>query len=283
MANPRMPQVTDSTSNLPTNGAQQEELLKLASSLACQSKYCLSTLQDIEERPISTPPVRLQHFSSGGMMITTVGLRGEVNGTLQEVAADARHLLGHLGLSTNDAAAIQSLTPRKAVAGTEADTQEGELFLAGLIEEIDCDGQVIAREDAASVARADALRLKVLIGLMERLSVAATGLCSKLDRKLNPPSMRERVYIDRSHCRVTVDGGPSVEITSNQAIALHHLVEANGNPISGLAIAREEGLKEFKIGLYVKQLARKHPAFGRIIKKEQKGNGRFYIELPPLD
>jgi biotin operon repressor len=71
-------------------------------------------------------------------------------------------------------------------------------------------------------------------------------------------------------------------VASNQAYALFHLAEANGNTISGPAIAKKLGVSEFKLGRLVEQIKQCHPQLGAVIKKENKLNGGFYIELPPI-
>jgi hypothetical protein len=117
------------------------------------------------------------------------------------------------------------------------------------------------------------------MGLAERVVEQATAFCRRLGCKLHPPSVRDRMRVDRRRGRVTLDGS-EFDVTDNQSILFHYLVDANGQPVSGCEIAKKEKLQEFKAGRHVQRI--KHDALKRIIKKEEKANGRFYIRLPPL-
>jgi hypothetical protein len=202
-----------------------------------------------------------------------------INEELQELAGATMPIMEHLGLRPEDEESIRSLAPAPPPAsgtGEDAETgSTGALFLGGMI-----DDSALTGADVGNHAEVDRLRIKVLVGMLERLLQATACLCQRLRRKLDPPSVRDRVSADVGKGLVLVDGKEYVE-TANVAIFFKHLAEADGKPVSGPQIAKAEMSREFKTTRVRKQI--KHEDLKLIIKQEQKPNGRYYIGLPPLD
>jgi hypothetical protein len=113
------------------------------------------------------------------------------------------------------------------------------------------------------------LRVRFLTRIIELLSAAAAQLERRLQTKLNPPSVRDRVHVDCKKGRVTVDGRV-FSVSANPAVALHSLAEGNGGPVSGPSIASKEGIEEFKLGRYVREIKKKYLILGGSSRRKKR-------------
>jgi hypothetical protein len=261
---------------LPTDDNGRNELHEHASNLAARSWAVVRLLRDAEQRPGSVPPATVLALPGGaGGALTWTGASPafQVNAEVRGVAVLANKVLPHLGLDTVEEGYVCRLA---ASAGGESGgrAQDTDLLLAGVLQ---WEGEAIP----ADVRNADRLRLVGLVRVFEKVSEAADALSRRLQRVMHPPTVQDRVTVDLVKCVVTVDGIP-VNVRDNHATLFHHLVAANGRPVSGCDIAKQTGEKEFKVGRFVSQIKKSYPCLGKILKQEKGTNGRYCIELPPL-
>jgi hypothetical protein len=255
---------------LPTDPEQLQAIRGVADAITRLCQIVLSSLHEIERRKSSVVPTRCSFLPGCGTSILQIGLSplSTINQDLRWLANEAAPILDHLGLSERDNGHVQAL-----------EQPDNPLLLAGVVEWID-EAEASPTDFAPrELSREDQLRVEVLIPLVERLGDCAAHLSTRLGRKLNPPSLRERIQVDEVRALVTVDG-KQYTLTANQALAIKYLVEANGGPLSGYELSRKLR-QEFRLYRYVRQI--NYPELKSIFKKEDKPNGRYRIELPPLD
>lgn len=265
-----------SIASLPTNTELLGQMLDQAARLAARSRSTLALLQEAEAHPDSFPPATVLPLSmSGGYTLTWAGATPifQINNEVQSVAALALPILPHMDLDSSDAKYIRQL----AASGKKEGDCRGrypDLFLAGVI-------RTESEDIEEDVQNGDRLRLGVLVRVMEKLADAAENLRRRLSLLIHPPTVQDRVTVDREKCQVVVDGRP-YDVWDNHAILFYYLVAANGKLVSGNDIAEKEGGGEFRVGRFIDQIKKHHPDLGAIIKKEDnKKNGRHRIELPP--
>lgn len=261
--------------NLPNQIDQLEQLLDQAAHLAAAGRSTHALLQDVESRPDAFGPAELVPLPWGaGCALVTVGVTSliHINSEVAKVAALAMSVLQHLDLSDVDARRVRELALSRKGEGDDRNKMP-DLFLAGVLS---TGGEEIPED----VQNTDRLRLGVLVRVMEKLADAGEAFRRRLSLQLHPPGVRERVQVDRKG-KVTVDGRV-YDVADSHATLFYYLVEANGEPVSGRDIAREERVSEFKASRIVQQVKKRHPDLGAIIRKENRPNGRYCIELPTL-
>lgn len=263
-------------STQPPHAATQttEQLFDETSSLVISARATLALLRELEDRwDMLYMPVKIRRCPNGGV----AGLSwsghfslAQVNNEVLGVARAARAVLPHLKLSRPEAEQVLRLAGDGDEAGTDPPFP---LLMSGTICE---EGEAIP----ADVRQADRLRLRVMVCFVEKLTEAGEVLRRVIDRRLHPPTVKDRVQVERNG-RVTVDGH-TYEVSESHATLLFHLVEANGATVSGPEIAKKEDVTEFKASRLVSQIKKRLPQLGAIIAKVDKTNGRYYLQLPPL-
>lgn len=261
---------------LPTQTDHLEILFVQVSLLASKSKSILTLLRDAEERPDFFPPVTVIATSVGnGFALTWAGTTPlcQINYEVQSVTALALPILTQMDLNATDEKHILQLAASSKREG-DGRGQSPDLSLVDVLRR--------EREEISDAVRdGDRLRLGVLVRVVEKLADAAEILRRRLDLKIHPPTVIDRVAVDRKKGQVVVDGR-HFDLRDNHATLFFYLVAANGNPVSGGDIADREGLLEFKVSKFLDQIKKDHPDLRALIKKEKRPNGRHYIELTPL-
>lgn len=157
-------------------------------------------------------------------------------------------VLGYLDLYPTDKDCIRSLTDYASGDSAHATNarpaemqrlrQNCTLAIAG---ELTPDG-------SQRLADQNALKVRYLYVLFDRLSQANGSLLRRMNATINPPTIADRMTADPDATPpfVTLDG-KTYRVTCQAAIYFKHLIKANGEIVSGKMIAEHERTKEFKV------------------------------------
>lgn len=256
-----------------------EQLGQLASSLRVAEGTSQAAL-DLKKPPCPVIPLAKDNVRAP-IVVRIHPHREALNDQLQELAERVVPLLEYLDLDDRDKQDIRKMLPI-AQADSSPLPSLGAASRSLLFEDDGC-GVVFptsAKYDSETEKR-NAVRVVRLQYLLDRLGEALERNRKRIQAKLNPPTVRDRVKLDHEKYIVTVDG-KSYSVSENQATLFKYLIEANGNIVSGPEIAKRERLEEFKASRFLEQLESKYPDLARIVQVTERPRG-YRIVLPPLD
>lgn len=270
------------SSPLPEERERLQDLLDQSVRAEMECSSTLATLREMESAPRPIAPTRLSRLPGGqsGFSVSQIGLsRPLINESILTSAVTARPLLNFMELDNATRMRVVDLAAifdsrRSSGVNTPIARTPG-ILLDGLVEfDIGQSWEPKALDDQ------NALRISIVANLFDSLSQAIPTLVRRIHKKLDPPSVRDRVRVDVSRGFVVVDD-VHYSVPQRQAVFFDYLSKANGAPVSGPEIAASEGLKEFRGNRIKNQI--KDKKLRAIIKESRKGKRGFFIQLPPLD
>jgi hypothetical protein len=240
----------------------------------------LEQLRSLQRDAGSFNPGRLSLLDLGGGRSVPVAIshgidpRRSLNTDVREAAVAVGKVVGHFDLPDSERANLRATSAR--LASLQPESQAEGWDLRGL--------WVFDNEGGGQgyVGEANEVLLVALIAFFERAASALGQLRQRIERRLSPPRIRDRVQVDLKDCVVKVDG-LEYQVTENQAILFHQLAQLNENEaLSGTEIGARAHVKgTFKAGLYRRQI--KKAALKRLIPDPSTTPGRkFRLVLPPL-
>jgi hypothetical protein len=269
------------SSRLPEETQHMEATLTRCILALYNGQWLCAYLRYLERNPdLVIPPKTVETVRMGSVEYSIISspspVISPINSSIWQISTEVLRLVEFLELSDSDAAQLKRLAAspisrfKHGTAGPGRNSLE--LLLTGVDE---WQGVRIPPDDGAN-----GLRLRLLAELFNRLFQAIAGLQSRVQRKLNPPTARDRVRVDVGRALVQVDG-KAYSVSVRVAILFKHLVEANGQVVSSGDIARAENEKEFRASRIKEQI--QYQELKDLVKVSTKGRKGFYIELPPLD
>lgn len=254
-------------SRLPDKTDRLVKLQEICSHVYGESKSAAAILREMEKKPKPSMPVVVSQLLGVSVCTQYLTREGQVNQLLRAITNVAKPLLRYLELSDSDKEHIA--TKFSALLFPEPIEYEDWTILAEH-----------PHPKCAATVLADPVKVKLLVDFLDRMVRDTSSLQARIDKKLKPPSVSDRVRVDLVKGIVEVDGKP-FPVLDRQAILFHYLARANGEPVSGPEIARQEKIKEFRSARIKDQI--KHKALTALLKISQRGKRGFYLQLPPLE
>ena len=207
-------------------------------------------------------------FVSRTSCTSVLDLHSCINKGVPEAAAEVAELIGYFDLSEPDRRRLRTradqLSSARADWGLEG-------FSLGENEE----GQ------QGSTEGPNAVRIVGLTGFFEPAASALADLCHRVEQRLNPPQVRDRVRVDLVKCKVTVDN-ETYTVSPGQAQLFYYLAEANGEGMSSTEIWEQIKIGvDFKASRFRSQLEGTE-LFRFLPAPDDTPDGKFRIVLPPL-
>jgi hypothetical protein len=209
-------------------------------------------------------PMLRTRFGSRVHCTSICDLHLSINGAVPIVAAEVTELIDYLALSGPESRRLRIRASQLIAAPSNWQLEA----LSG------------AENEVEQFAAANTVRLAALTGFFESAVPALEALYQRVERKLSPPQVRDRVRVDLKRCIVTVDNVP-YSVSENQALMFHVLVKTNGGPLSGPDMGRLVEFKgEFKASRYRDKI--EYAELKKLIPKPAKPDFKFRLVLPPL-